>query len=396
MLTADEIQSLNDIVGIITNKVNAYLIQDVCERIAHAGKLAGTGTKLTATAEYEIFRAQTLGVHFATIKREIEKRLNLSAQELDDLFGEAAKRSYNNEVKIFDSYIPFEENGSIQQIVKASQALAQEDFSNITNTLGLVDRHGRELPLKRFYNNAMDDVFNRVSTGATDYNTAIRDASTALADRGVTSIGYQSGVITSLEAAVRRNVMGGLGLMVEQISEYNHEKLGANGWEMSAHANSAEDHEDYQGKQYTDAEWMELNGTAENPGRLKRRIGTLNCGHTASPVIIGVHEPQYTQKELDKFKADNAEGITFEGKHYTGYQATQEMRRIERVIRKWKKRNIAAEATGDDEMILRTTAKLTNARRAYKEFADAAGLRTQQDRLFVVGAGTGRRQAAAG
>jgi len=394
MLSADEIQSLQDIVGIITNKVNAYLIQDVCERIAHAGKI-------TATAEYSIFRSETLGVHFATIKREIEKRLNLSAQELDDLFGETAKRSYNNEVKIFDSYIPFEDNGSIQQIVKASQALAQEDFSNITQTLGMVDRHGRELPLKRFYNNVMDDVFNRVSTGATDYNTAIRDASTALADRGVTSIGYQSGVITSLEAAVRRNVMGGLGLMVEQISEYNHEKLGADGYEISAHANSAEDHEPIQGRQVPDAEFermqsdqtfSDVDGNEYKP--FKRRIGTLNCGHTASPIIIGVHEPQYTQKELDQFKADNAEGITFEGKHYTGYQVTQEMRRIERAIRKWKKRSIAAEATGDDEMILHTKAKLTNARRAYKEFADAAGLRTQQDRLFVVG--TERRQSLAG
>jgi len=389
MLTADEIQSLNDVVGIITNSVNAYLIRDVCERIAAAGQI-------TRSAEYSIFRSETLGVHFATIKREIEKRLNLSAQELDDLFGEAAKRSYNNEVKIFDSYIPFEDNGSIQQIVKASQALAQEDFSNITQTLGMVDRHGRELPLKRFYNNVMDDVFNRVSTGATDYNTAIRDASTALADRGVTSIGYQSGVITSLEAAVRRNVLSGLGLMVEQISQDNFDKLQADGWEVSAHMNCAEDHEPIQGRRFTNEEWLEINGTAEKPGKLKRRIGTLNCGHTASPALLAVQEPQYSEETLQEYKDANAKGIEYQGRHYTGYQATQEMRRIERVIRKWKKRNIAAEATGDDEMILRTKAKLTNARRVYKEFADAAGLRTQQDRLFVVGGGTGRRQSMAG
>ena len=76
-----------------------------------------------------------------------------------------------------------------------------------------------------------------------------------LADLGVRIIDYESGVTPPLRAATRRNIMGGLGLMMEQITKRNHDDLGADGWEISAHANSAPDHEPIQGRQYTDAEY---------------------------------------------------------------------------------------------------------------------------------------------
>ena len=136
----------------------------------------------------------------------------------------------------------------------------------------------------------MDFAFKQVSTGATDYNTAIRQATKHLAEKGVRTIDYESGVHTSLEAAVRRNVMGGLGLMQEQITQANHDAFGCDGWEISAHANSAPDHEPIQGKQYSDAAYTALNNS------LVRRIGTLNCGHAAFPIILGVSTPQYTPR----------------------------------------------------------------------------------------------------
>ncbi len=159
-------------------------------------------------------------------------------------------------------------------------------------------------------------AFNQVITGATDYNTAIRNATKNLADKGIHTIDYESGVHTSLEAAVRRNFMGGLGLMQEQISQQNHDTFGANGWEISAHAASAPDYEPIQGKQYTDEEFEELKNSFE------RRICTLNCGHDAFPIIIGVNEPQYTPEQLEKFKEDNKKGVTYNGRHYTSYEAT--------------------------------------------------------------------------
>lgn len=220
-----------------------------------------------------------------------------------------------------------------------------------------------------------------------DLATAIRRACRNLAKNGVRVIDYESGVHTSLEAAVRRNVMGGLGLMQEQISQQTHDDLGADGWEISAHANSAPDHEPIQGKQYSDAEYTALNNS------LVRHIGTLNCGHAAFPIILGVSKPQYSPEELQKFRDDNAAGITYGGRHYSGYEATQLQRRLERSIRLQKRRILVDEAAGDKAQLQQDQIKLRIRSDEYKRFCRAAGFRTQDDRLYTEG--FGRKQAAA-
>ena len=156
--------------------------------------------------------------------------------------------------------------------------------------------------MQEVYHKCMDFAFMQVSTGAADYNTAIRQATKNLADKGVYVIEYGSGVHTSLEAAVRRNVMGGLGLMQEQISQRTHDDLGADGWEIDAHSNSAPDHEPIQGHQYSDADYAALNNS------LIRRIGTLNCGHSAHPIILGVSPPAVQPRRAGTNAANERNG----------------------------------------------------------------------------------------
>ena len=247
-------------------------------------------------------------------------------------------------------------------------------------------QYGHVQPLRDAYRQCMDYAFQQVFTGATDYNTAIRQATRNLADKGVRVIDYESGVHTSLEAAVRRNIMGGLGLMQEQISQQNHDEMGADGWEINAHAACAPDHEPIQGRQYSDEAFKRLNGS------LKRRIGTLNCGHKEFPIILGVSEPQYSPEELEAMRQQNAKGVTIEGRHYSLYEATQMQRKMERSIRKQKKRILVDKATGDEEKLQIDQTKLRMQNTNYKRFSDAAGLRTQRERAQV--AGFGRKEAA--
>ena len=49
--------------------------------------------------------------------------------------------------------------------------------------------------------------------------------------------------------------------MQEQISEQNHEDLGCDGWEISAHGGCAPDHEPIQGRQYSDEEYERINNS---------------------------------------------------------------------------------------------------------------------------------------
>lgn len=374
MLTPEEIDGFRDWSAHLVDDVNNYIVNDIARRLIDAGEF-------TRAAEYLRYRGATLGIEYKKLMREVAKRLNKTPKEIEAKYTEAAKTLYERDAdRLAVEHTLYEQNGTLQQIVRASTALAQDDFTNITQTLGMVDKDGKEWPLRTFYRRTMDWVFNNVSTGAMDYNTAIQKACDSLYQKGVTSIGYESGVTTSLEAAVRRNMLGGLGLMVEQVSQYNHDEFGCDGWEISAHEACAADHEPIQGKQYTDAEYKELNG------QLKRRIGTLNCVHYASGVRLGVDSPQYTPEELQAMKERNHKGITYKGKHYTMYKATQRQRALERRIRYWHRQKMAAEKNkvNDPDRLEAAKIQLEKARRAYKEFSEAAGLRQQQARLYIV------------
>lgn len=383
MLTSDQIAALRDAAEQITQPMTDYLIREIARRISEAGQL-------TSTAAYEIWQVQKLGLSQREIKAKLQKQLKISSQQIESLLTQSAEAGYNFDMDKLptSAAIPFEENFTLQQIISAYVKLAQDDFTNITQTLGMIDPYGRALPLQEAYRSAIDYAFKQASTGATDYNTAVRQAIKNLVNKGVRVIDYESGVHRSVEAAVRGSIMGGLGLMQEQISQQVHDDLGADGWEISAHAASAPDHEPIQGRQYSDAEYQALNNA------LVRRIGTLNCGHAAFPIILGVSSPQYTEDELREFREKNEAGIVYQGRHYTMYEATQMQHKIERSIRTQKRRILADEATGDDEKLKVDQIKLNRLNDEYRRFSKAAGLRTQDDRMEIIGYNWKQERAA--
>ena len=384
MLTTDQIDVLGNKAMQLITPVTDFLIADIARRISEAGQL-------TATASYQVWRAQQLGLSQKEIKKRLKKLLKVSTDELEQLLAQAAETGYNFDIRNLPTEvaIPFADNSAIQQIVSAAVQLAKDDLSNITQTIGFVTANGKAFGLTDAYNQACDFAFMKVSTGAQDYNSAIREATKNLAEKGIVTIDYESGVHTSLEAAVRRNIMGGLGLMQEQISKQNHDDFGCDGWEISAHAASAPDHEPIQGRQYSDAEFEKLNNS------LVRRIGTLNCGHSAFPIIMGVDSPQYTPEELEKFRKDNEKGVDYEGRHYTMYQATQRQRKLERAIRKQKRRILVAEQnTNDKERLHQAQIKYQVLNQEYKRFSKAAGLRLQHERMEMAGFGPKQARSA--
>lgn len=380
MLTSEQIDALRDAAGKIADPINDYLIRDIARRVAEAGQL-------TSTASYQVWRAQQLGLSQREIKKRIKKMLGVSNRELRKLMTQAAEVGYDFDIRHlpYVQAVPFAQNAALQQIVSAAVKLAQEDLTNMVQTIGFVAHDGEAYPLTTAYKKTCDFAFQQVLTGAADYNTAIRQAVKNIADLGVRVIEYESGVHTSIEAAARRNVMGGLGLMQEQISQQNHDSLGANGWEISAHAASAPDHEPIQGRQYGDKEYEALNNS------LARRIGTLNCGHAAFPIILGVSSPQYTEAELADMRRQNADGVTYEGKHYTMYEATQKQRQVERTIRRQKNRILTDEGSGDTDKLQTDQIRLQRLNQEYARFSKFVGLPTQRERAQV--AGFGRKQA---
>lgn len=374
MLPPDDIDALRILAMQITDPMTDFLLRDIARRVAEAGQI-------TSMAGYQIWKIQELGKSQKEVKKKLVELLNVSLDEIDEIFEQAAEEGYKFDLSKLPTVegVPFEENESLQQTVKAAVTLAQDDFTNITQTIGMISPYGQRLPLYDAYNACCDFAFKQVFTGAADYNTAVQTACRNLYQRGLVTVDYESGAKASIETAVRRNIMGGLGLMQEKISEQNHEKYGADGWEISAHAASAPDHEPIQGKQYRDEEYQELNNS------LVRRIGTLNCGHAAFPIFYGVTEPTYTAEQMEAFKRANADGITYQGKHYTMYEATQMQRRLESSIRQCKRKITVLDALKDEKALKTAQARYTRLNQEYGRFSRAAGLRTQTARLKAAG-----------
>lgn len=379
-LTPEQIAGFRAASEEIAQPVIDWLLRDITERVAGAGKM-------TSTAAYEIYRAEALGAAKKDLEDFLAKQLGLSNSEVENLFQEAAQMAQEDDFARAGVQVSDVGRATLDRLTSAAVSLAGEELKNITQTTGMVSPlTGKAEPLQKVYQECMDEAVKLVATGATSYSEAARQATRKLAGRGVVYIDYASGVSTELGTAVRRNLMGGMGLLVEQVTQQDHDDLGCDGWEISAHANSAPDHEPIQGRQYSDAEYSRLNES------LARRIGTLNCGHVAMPIILGISIPQYTEEELASFREENARGVTWEGRHMTGYEATQYQNRIERNIRTQKRRVLMDEAAGDEEQLITDSIKLTRLNQEYARYNKAMGFKSRAQRLEVVG--WGRSQAA--
>jgi len=82
-------------------------------------------------------------------------------------------------------------------------------------------------------------------------------------------------------------------------------------------------------------------------------------------------------------KSENRPKVTYEGKTYDTYQCSQMQRRLERTVRKQKRRKVAFEAAGLTEEAQATNIRLRRLSKEYSEFSKAAGLPEQRERMKV-------------
>lgn len=366
-MTSAQRDGLKDAALALTEPMIDDLVKDISRRIKGAGAI-------TDTAEYQIYRAQALGASKKEVERQVAEQLKLQEEVISSLF------EY-----VLDKSLAYEDNGSLQQMANAYAEMTKSKTAEMLQTLWGTAPDGQVLPLQDAYARALDFAFRETATGGLDMETAIRRAVTPLAKRGLRTIEQKSGRSIGIEYACRRYIMDQLGALDDEVQKANHDRMGCDGWEISAHAACAPDHEPIQGRQYSDAEYEQLNNS------LQRRIGHLNCGHTASPIILGVNAPQYTEAELKQFAEDNEKGITYNGKHYTLYQAGQEQATMENAIRNLRRQILADEETKSPDL-QKHQIRLRVLQSEYTRFCKAAKLPTRNERLQV--AGFGRSQAS--
>lgn len=374
MLTPEQLQNLPQELTDLYDQLSEFILRDIARRIAK-------GAQITDTAEYQLYRARSLGLSTDEIAAKIAEINGSSAAEINRLIREAAAQSDEFDRKMLGAdkgaAIPLEENTQLQKLISAQIAETAGKCENLTNTMGFADHDflGRVyyLSMTDMYRREMDSAHMKVVTGVTDYMTAIRQACNKLVASGVRTIDYESGRSDRIEVAARRAILTSVAHVTHRISEQNGEELGADGWEMSAHSGSRPSHAVYQGRQYTQEQYERI---------IKPLISEPNCRHDVFPIILGVSEPTYTEEELQNI---DQPPFTYEGRTYTAYEASQQMRKMERAMRKQKDRCIVADAAGDEEAFATASIRLNRQKYIYEDFCKAADSYTEYERTYVTG-----------
>lgn len=369
MLTPKQLQAIPKPLTDIYSELSDFVLQDIAMRISEAAKI-------TDTAEYLMYRARALGMSKDEITAEIARINGVAQTKIEELICEAAQKSdeFDRRMLGVGSTANTEQ---LQKLINAQIEQTRGLCTNLTGTLGFAQRtaDGRMVygSATDFLRKQMDMAQMKVMTGVCDYNTALRQACYALADSGLRTVYYASGHSDRIEVAVRRALMTSVSQLTQKISEQNAAEFGADGWEISAHMGARPSHAVYQGRQYPNSQYETI---------VLPLITDYNCRHSAYPIILSITKPAYTDEQL---AALDPPPFTYEGRRYTAYEAQQQMRKMERSMRRQKDRCVVADAVGDKDAFTAASIKLRRQKDYYEDFCKAAGTYTEYERTFVSG-----------
>lgn len=357
MYDDERLEELRKRAAAIAEPIWETLLRDIARRVRGAGGI-------TSTAEYQIYRAEQLGLAEKAIKAAIAEQLKISDAAIDMLFEE-----------LKDETVLFEENAELRQLVEAYGTVSKKAAAADYEGLWAPGPDGKLYTVKEAYGKIMDFAWMQTATGTYDFQTAVREATKKLLERGLRVIPGKDGRSYRLEYAVRSYITNRMGEMFNAVNQMNYDAIGADGWEISAHPAPAPDHAPYQGRQYSEEEYDRINNS------LARKFGWWNCRHLVYPVRLGVSPRAYSDEQLQKYLDDNEKGVWYNGQHYTLSEARDRKRQLESLISQTKYDILAAE--GDDQLLKERQIRLQNQRREYERFCRETGQEPENWRTMV-------------
>ena len=301
------------------------IISDITRRLVKNGKM-------TDTAKWQAKQLQESGTIYDDIIAEIASRTDATKNHIKTLFEDAGIESIKND------NIRYREAG-LSGIIKLSPAAMQVldagyekclgDLNNLTLTTANTSQQA--------YITACNNAYMQISSGAFDYNTAIRNAVKAAAESGSWVL-YPSGHRDRLDVAVRRSVMTGVGQTCRQLSFINATDMNCDIMEITAHSGARPSHAEWQGQLVSLSGrkgYLSLKDIGYGTGD---GFGGWNCRHDWYPFFEGISVRNYSDNRLREM---NAKNIEYNGKKYTEYEISQIQRKFERDIRSLKREAVA-------------------------------------------------------
>lgn len=374
---------------------NTYILKQIGENIKQIGGVI-------PSRAYQLVQILKYGGNYNNILRELARITELNIKDIEDIFEAVAKENQLFAKQFYDyknvKYIPYNENITLQNQVKALARITMGEYLNISNTTAIgftvKDLNGNIVfrDIGTMYKEVIDKAVLNIGQGKDTFYNQMRNVLNELGESGIKTLDYVSGRHMRLDSAVRMNMQGALRDLSNTLQRQFGEEYGADGIEVSVHNNPAPDHEKIQGHQFTfeeyekfksDLPFKDINGN--NYPTTERHIGEWNCYHYEFNIVVGVNKPNYTEEQLQQIIDENKKGFEIDGKHYTNYEGTQLQRRMETEIRKQKDKQILAKASGDEQLIDTTQKQIKQLTLKYKELSDISGLPTKMQRLQVNG-----------
>ena len=373
MLPPSYLDQMPDAFVQLWQQVEEQILQDVARRI---GKM----DKVTPTANWQLWRYQQTEALRNDVVKLLAKYTGKSETAIRKLLLQAATEAMEREDAIYYHYDmeppPFEENAALNNLLDAGARQTCGTWQNLTATTANT--------VTGAFERTLDAAWLKVSTGAFDYKTAVKQAVDSLAD-DMPMVTYPSGHKDSIEVAARRAVLTGVNQTTGKLQVARMDEMGCEFVETTAHGGARPSHAEWQGRRFHRGGAVDYKGRHYPDFEAATGYGTgaglcgWNCRHTFFAVFPELGDPpQWTQEQLREL---NARNIEWNGKKYTAYEISQMQRARERNVRRWKKRYLAEDAAGLDPTD--AAVRLRAARQSLAEFAQATGGRVDSARVSV-------------
>ena len=386
MLPPDYLDHAPDALVKLWQDVEDEILRDVARRIGKAGQL-------TPTANWQLWRYQQTEAVRKNVVKTLARYSGKSETEIRRLMQDAAARCMEAEDAIYYHYgkepTPFAESAALQNLLNAGYQQTSGTFQNLTGTTANT--------VSGEFEAALDRAHLKVSSGAFDQKTAVKNAVDALAD-GMKYVTYPSGHRDTLEVACRRAVLTGVNQTGAKLQIARMDEMGCDFVEVTAHGGARPSHAAWQGQQYHRGGAIDCNGrhywdfvSATGYGTGGGLCG-WNCRHTFFACFPALGDPpQWTRESLARL---NAREIAYHGGKYTRYEISQMQRARERTVRRYKRRYLAEDAAGSDTTV--SAVRLRTARQELTEFIRETGGRADSSRTSVSGFGRSEAGRATG
>lgn len=367
MLSPRYLAGLSDDLVEIYSQLEIDILRDMARRLARVGKI----TEATEWQAQVLAEAGGLKQDIAHILRQYDKRI---IKEIQAIFNDALIKNARADNRIFAKATGRTVSDNNAQAMLATIQKTKQDLTHLTLSTA-------EVTNKTFLAQA-NATYMQVTSGAFDYDTAMKQAANEISKQGLTTmISYTNNgksVRRSLESAVRMNILTGVNQTASMQTMNNCQGLDCDLVEVTAHIGARPEHEAWQGKVYSISGKSEtyppfsVCGYGEADG-----ICGINCRHSFYPYFEGM-EKHYSQDDLDEM---SKETVSCNGKSYSRYEGEQQLRKIERTIRSYKKEAATQAAMGVDNTAARQ--KIGEWQAKARDFTEQTGIRRDRAREYI-------------